>query len=178
VKRWPAPTSTCGHWALRDVRLVETHRFQQRVQRPPEIPAAFRFLPVRAPPADFDGLIRNITDTRQRQKGSGDMFATEPTQEYWGLFEPLEGWESASCRDDNGSLAELFFSEQIPHILRAKEICHTCPLIGQCLEGATSRREPWGVWGGELFMNGRILSHKRKRGRPSKNQPAGVPLTA
>ena len=37
-----------------------------------------------------------------------------------------------------------------------------------CLEGAMNRREPWGVWGGQLFRNGHILTSKRRRGRPSK----------
>jgi hypothetical protein len=113
-----------------------------------------------------------------RQKGSAEMLATEPTQEILGPFELGDEWDAASCREEAGSMTELFFSEQIPDILRAKEICRTCPLIVPCLDGAVSRREPWGVWGGELFLNGRILSHKRKRGRPSKSQPAGVPLTA
>jgi WhiB family redox-sensing transcriptional regulator len=45
-----------------------------------------------------------------------------------------------------------------------------------CLRGAIARREPWGVWGGHLFLNGKILAQKRKRGRPRKNQP--VALTA
>ena len=30
------------------------------------------------------------------------------------------------------------------------------------------RREPWGVWGGQLFMNGKMLTIKRRRGRPPK----------
>ena len=30
------------------------------------------------------------------------------------------------------------------------------------------RREPWGVWGGELFANGKVLAQKRVRGRPPK----------
>ena len=34
------------------------------------------------------------------------------------------------------------------------------------------RREPWGVWGGELFANGRVLAQKRNRGRPPKVAPA------
>ena len=33
------------------------------------------------------------------------------------------------------------------------------------------RREPWGVWGGELFVNGKIVAQKRKRGRPPKVRP-------
>jgi WhiB family redox-sensing transcriptional regulator len=37
-----------------------------------------------------------------------------------------------------------------------------------CLAGALARREPWGVWGGQLFRNGRILATKRRRGRPPK----------
>mgnify|MGYP003341417293 CR=1 FL=1 len=34
------------------------------------------------------------------------------------------------------------------------------------------RREPWGVWGGELFANGKVLAQKRNRGRPPKVAPA------
>ena len=33
------------------------------------------------------------------------------------------------------------------------------------------RREPWGVWGGELFANGKVLAQKRRRGRPPKVRP-------
>ena len=36
------------------------------------------------------------------------------------------------------------------------------------LAGALERREPWGVWGGQLFLNGRLLAVKRRRGRPPK----------
>jgi WhiB family redox-sensing transcriptional regulator len=52
--------------------------------------------------------------------------------------------------------------------------------MAACLEGALERREPWGVWGGELFLNGRILAQKRRRGRPRKNpRPEdGIQLTA
>jgi hypothetical protein len=30
------------------------------------------------------------------------------------------------------------------------------------------------VWGGELFVNGRIIAHKRRRGRPPKARPAEI----
>ena len=40
--------------------------------------------------------------------------------------------------------------------------------IDGSLEGAIERREPWGVWGGQLFLNGKILASKRRRGRPPK----------
>ena len=76
------------------------------------------------------------------------------------------------CRDGHGTLTHLFFSEDLYDIARAKHICSTCPVREACLEGALDRREPCGVWGGELFVNGRVLALKRRRGRPPKRRPA------
>lgn len=78
-------------------------------------------------------------------------------------------WEDALCRDGEGSLTLVFFSEELQDIARAKSICAECPAMGPCLEGAIARREPWGVWGGQLFLNGRVLATKRRRGRPPKH---------
>ncbi len=105
------------------------------------------------------------------------MFAIE-----WENDLPAPGaadpWAEARCRVGAPRTAELFFSDQIPDIARAKAICATCPLAAECLAGALERREPWGVWGGQLFVNGRMLAHKRKRGRPPKNRPDEIGLTA
>lgn len=90
----------------------------------------------------------------------------KPTTEEWS--ETVD-WSTASCRDESKALVGLFFSEQLDDIARAKAICATCPVMAPCLEGARQRREPWGVWGGQLFMNGVILAYKRKRGRPPKH---------
>jgi WhiB family redox-sensing transcriptional regulator len=88
-------------------------------------------------------------------------------------------WDAAACRDGTGAMTELFFSDQIPDIRAAKAICLGCILVEPCLAGAIERREPWGVWGGELFANGKILTQKRKRGRPPKNRPVeSIQLTA
>jgi hypothetical protein len=110
------------------------------------------------------------------------MFAQEVEQEYIDLVDPGAelgvDWDAASCRDGMGSMTDLFFSDEIPDIIAAKQICATCPLLEPCLEGAVLRREPWGVWGGQLFLNGHILAQKRKRGRPPKNPAAGMQLTA
>ena len=38
-----------------------------------------------------------------------------------------------------------------------------------CLGSALERHEPWGVWGGELLVNGRVIANKRRRGRPPKH---------
>jgi WhiB family transcriptional regulator, redox-sensing transcriptional regulator len=78
-------------------------------------------------------------------------------------------WSEAACAADGGALAHLFFSEELQDIAAAKRICATCPVLEQCLEGALARKEPLGVWGGQLFANGKILASKRRRGRPPKN---------
>ncbi|MGH9234538.1 MAG: WhiB family transcriptional regulator [Acidimicrobiales bacterium] len=70
------------------------------------------------------------------------------------------------CNDGSGDLAAVFFSQRLDDIARAKRLCATCPAMIPCLEGALERREPWGVWGGQVFLNGRIVANKRGRGRP------------
>ena len=78
-------------------------------------------------------------------------------------------WADAACNDNEGTLAHIFFSDELRDIAAAKRICAGCPAMEQCLEGALGRKEPWGVWGGQLFSNGKILLSKRRRGRPPKN---------
>ena len=77
--------------------------------------------------------------------------------------------DEALCATGTGELAALFFSEELQDIAKAKRICAECPVMADCLEGAVARREPWGVWGGQLFLNGKVLATKRRRGRPPKN---------
>jgi len=72
------------------------------------------------------------------------------------------------CADGNGTLTPLFFSDDVIDIARAKAICAKCSLSASCLADALERQEPWGVWGGELLLNGRIVRHKRPCGRPPK----------
>ncbi|MCE7885124.1 MAG: WhiB family transcriptional regulator [Actinobacteria bacterium ATB1] len=83
---------------------------------------------------------------------------------------PKEIASLAACNDGRGGLVELFYSDEIPEIRRAKEICAGCAVRVVCLEGALERREPCGVWGGQLFVSGKILPVKRPRGRPPKHK--------
>jgi len=78
-------------------------------------------------------------------------------------------WTRARCRDGAGTLTNLFFSDDLLDIARAKAICSKCALAESCLAGATERAEPAGVWGGQLFVNGSVVLHKRRRGRPPKH---------
>ena len=90
----------------------------------------------------------------------------------------------AACRDRD--LLDVFFSEAPGAIAQAKSICAECPIRESCLQGALERREPGGIWGGELIRNGhsprdaagevlrRIIAHTPPRllddqGRPTYN---------
>ena len=68
--------------------------------------------------------------------------------------------------------AEMWFAESPADVEFAKSLCRTCPAVEACLAGALDRREPWGVWGGELFIQGVVVARKRPRGRPRKNPVA------
>ncbi len=93
---------------------------------------------------------------------------------------PLEGasttGESATggalpCRSD----PDLWFADTPAELERAKALCGDCPIRAECLAGARARREPWGVWGGEIFERGAVVARKRPRGRPRKHPvPDGV----
>ena len=61
---------------------------------------------------------------------------------------------------------DLFFSEHPGDLESAKVLCRVCPLRRECLDAAVARREPWGVWGGEILDRGRIIGFKRGPGRP------------
>lgn len=77
-------------------------------------------------------------------------------------------WVDANCNTGTAGLTALFFSDELVDIAEAKRICATCPVLESCLAGAIERRERMGVWGGQLFRNGRVLASKRQRGRPPK----------
>jgi len=91
----------------------------------------------------------------------------------------------AACTQISGDRAarvRVFFSQDRKVIDQAKAICAGCPRREPCLEGALERREPWGVWGGELFRNGHVVINRKRRprhqrvaaeSRPSVKVPGG-----
>ena len=102
------------------------------------------------------------------------MMLTELTPSHKELLEAIDyesvtvGSSYARCADGHGTLTHLFFSEDEFDIARAKAICKKCGLAGACLSGALERAEVYGVWGGELVVDGVIVAVKRGRGRPPK----------
>ncbi len=95
---------------------------------------------------------------------------TDMSTDFESPMDPMiTDWEdAAACRSIDNAGA-LFFSEDIGDIATAKRLCAECPVMDTCLEGALRRREPCGVWGGQLFLNGKMLAQKRRRGRPPKH---------
>lgn len=91
-----------------------------------------------------------------------------PDNTYNDEIEDRSWWAEATCATGGAGLTGLFFSDELQDIAAAKRLCAECPVMETCLEGAIARREPWGVWGGQLFSNGHILTAKRRRGRPPK----------
>lgn len=83
-----------------------------------------------------------------------------------------------ACKVDEANLPcrandpELWFAESPSDVEYAKALCIDCPVRSLCLDGALERHEPWGVWGGQLFIQGVVVPRKRPRGRPRKNEVA------
>ena len=93
------------------------------------------------------------------------MFAYEQAQQLW--------WDDALCNDSTGALADLFFSEQLDDIATAKAFCRPCPVREACLAGALARREPWGVWGGELLSQRQDPGQQAQARSPPQGPPGG-----
>jgi WhiB family redox-sensing transcriptional regulator len=72
------------------------------------------------------------------------------------------------CLED----ADLFFAESPRLLGQAQALCAACPVRELCLAGALERREPHGVWGGQILVGGVVVEHKRGRGRPRKTDVA------
>ena len=100
-----------------------------------------------------------------RRNGSADALLTASLGELHDRADTVPD-ELLPCRVND---SELWFAESPADVEFAKLLCRECPVQQLCLAGALSRREPWGVWGGELFLHGVVIPRKRPRGRPRKH---------
>jgi WhiB family redox-sensing transcriptional regulator len=90
----------------------------------------------------------------------------ERTARAWGVVPEVAKAAELPCLQHD---ADLWFAQHPAQIEQAKALCAECPIREACLAGALVRNEAAGVWGGQLLENGRIVAHKRGRGRPRKN---------
>jgi WhiB family redox-sensing transcriptional regulator len=93
------------------------------------------------------------------------------------FWDSTAAWQAAEQQDAAGlpcrqNPADLWFAELPEDVEMAKSLCGGCPIREQCLAGALERSEPWGVWGGQLVIQGTVVPRKRPRGRPRKNPVA------
>jgi WhiB family redox-sensing transcriptional regulator len=109
-------------------------------------------------------VVEPYVDTNSGQGASATLF---------GQVDVAAGLD-LPCSDD----PELFFAEAPADVEAAKALCQGCQARAACLEGALERREPWGVWGGELLLRGVIVPRKRPRGRPRKDSADAITGTA
>jgi WhiB family redox-sensing transcriptional regulator len=114
---------------------------------------------------DTDVLAKTLPEAGQLAR-TGPISPAPADDEF--TMADLGGDLELPCRDD----PELFFAESPNDVEFAKSLCMGCAVRLSCLAGALERREPWGVWGGEVFQRGEVVPYKRPRGRPRKTTVA------
>jgi WhiB family redox-sensing transcriptional regulator len=95
----------------------------------------------------------NHSATRPRHLATATITATQTVTTTQTIT--VTPTTTVPCRDRGG---ELWFADEPADLELAKALCGGCPLRAGCLAGALERREPWGVWGGELFARGVLVA--------------------
>lgn len=117
----------------------------------------------------------------QISQGSSVSWPATPPRSTATPFDGEPGWGVLSTPSSTGAPAtpcqsaddsDLWFAERTADVEMAKALCRECPVREACLAGALEREEPWGVWGGEVFIDGVVVARKRGRGRPRKDEAA------
>jgi WhiB family transcriptional regulator, redox-sensing transcriptional regulator len=118
----------------------------------------------------LDATVGEIGTTGFEASGSGTGWPRPDVRQIGAGYRHQAGQREFDlpCTED----PELFFAESPEEVEQAKAMCRGCKARLACLAGALARREPCGVWGGELLMRGAIVPRKRPRGRPRKTEVA------
>ena len=77
------------------------------------------------------------------------------------LWSQREGWEEeAACR---GHDVDLFFSIEETEQELALDLCSSCDVREECLVSVLKRHEMYGIWGGMLEHDRRLLIRDLRR---------------
>jgi len=87
----------------------------------------------------------------------------------WRIRHQRAEWPGPALHED----PELFFAEGPRGRGGRRRCCARAAGGAECLQGALERREPWGVWGGELLLRGVVVPRKRSA-RTSRKDAPGV----
>lgn len=115
------------------------------------------------------GVITHVASMHNQSMHQLTQHDTTEGTDLWSLGGTLDAGADLPCRQNP---ADLWFAEAPEDVEAAKALCADCPIRTQCLAQALERSEPWGVWGGQLVLQGVVVPRKRPRGRPRKNPVA------
>jgi len=162
LRRWVRPRAA-KIWHLPDAAAADLGRvWYLTAIACPAGPGPFV---VQAGPRWHTGPSPLTTVPRPTENGERQVLAPTQWRDTIGGQDTMGLSLDLPCTED----PELFFAESPQDVEQAKAMCRGCRARLACLAGALERREPWGVWGGELLMRGAIVPHKRPRGRPRKD---------
>ena len=99
------------------------------------------------------------------------MFAIELRQELIQTSEPADGGTTPAAATRRGPDGAVLLGPDPGHRAGQGHLRHL-PASGPAWK-ALERREPWGVWGGQLFLNGKVLAQKRRGAGPQEPPPRG-----
>lgn len=72
-------------------------------------------------------------------------------------FDEALGEINPPCTDKPDEWCD-YEEDAIPSVKTAEELCADCPVRALCRDAAIARGEGWGVWGGKVFLYGRMYN--------------------
>lgn len=93
-----------------------------------------------------------MADTRRLPGPNADIWD-------WQREGACRGMDSASFFHPDGERGPARMRREI----RAKAICHTCPVLELCREHALTVHEPYGIWGGLSEAEREMIIKSKKR---------------
>lgn len=118
----------------------------------------------------YSRVLDHVTTTTSSRISTSERVSTSERNLSAGGPDAGPGMAALPCQDPD--VGDLWFAERSADVEEAKRLCGLCPIRSECFAGARRRGEPWGVWGGEIFVDGVVTARKRGRGRPRKTDTA------